>query len=375
MYTAFEVQHHQRDDASAQPLTPQSLSMDVMARPYTYDSRTQFIQSLIISNDDVQVLERATRDQANSPLWSMARRGRLTASNFYRVYTKVQSIKKDPENPKVESLLATIMGYTRTTPNLAALKYGREMEDEAKKALFAEFSKEHEGARCEQVGLVLSEHKAYLGASPDAIFSCNCHATRQVVELKCPHSSKDTVPSPDTCVYLVNGCDGVTLKRKHAYYAQCQGQMALTGCKSCMFYAYSRHGSVRVNIEFDNEYWEGICAALDFFFEEYVAPELLTGKLKKEMDAVVESDTNQASSSSSSQTDTSTGTSSQAASLPSPAMCPKCAKPCLENCKKFSEGSVGCDACDKWYHFKCVGLKTWKQVERLPDSWKCPDCN
>ncbi|CAH1233132.1 REST [Branchiostoma lanceolatum] len=180
LYTALEVQSHE-EHITAQPLTPQSLSMDVMARPYTYDTRTQFINSLIISKDDVEMLEKATRAQCNSPIWSMARRGRLTASNFYSVYTKVQSIKKDPDT-ETGSLLGRIMGYDRVRASLAPLEYGRKTEAAARKSLFEQFQSEHEDAQCHQ----------------------------------------------------------------------------------------------------------NICAALDFFFEEYVAPELLTGKLKKKRDAVAQ---------------------------------------------------------------------------------------
>ncbi|CAH1242261.1 POGK [Branchiostoma lanceolatum] len=222
LYTALEVQSHE-EHIPVKPLTPQSLSMDVMARPYTYDTRTQFINSLIISKDDVAMLEKATRAQCNSPIWSMARRGRFTASNFYSVYTKVQTIKKNPDT-ETDSLLARIMGYERVKASLKALKNGKEMEGKARKSLFEQFKSEQEDAQCHQLGLFLLEHKAYLGASTDAMFTCKCHGS-QVVEIKCPESCKDTVPSPDLCKYL----------------------------------------------KYEND-------TLDFFFEEYVAPELFTNR-------------------------------------------------------------------------------------------------
>ncbi|KAI8502456.1 hypothetical protein Bbelb_200440 [Branchiostoma belcheri] len=109
--------------------------------------------------DDVHVMEMATRDQSNSPIWSMSRRGRITASNFYGVYTEVKTIKSKPDT-STDALLAKIMGCTRVSESIPALKYGRKMEDEAKNSLFGTFCREHE---------------AYLGASPDAMFSCKCH--------------------------------------------------------------------------------------------------------------------------------------------------------------------------------------------------------
>ncbi|CAH1265590.1 Hypp3211 [Branchiostoma lanceolatum] len=281
--TALEEQCHKDERVSGQPLSPQSLSMDAMARPYTYLTLPQFISSFVISKDDVDIMEKATRGQASSPIWSMARRGRLTASNFYTIYTKVQTIKKKPDTT-ADALLARIMGYRRTSGNVPELQYGRDMEDNAKKSLLEEFSKEHEGAQCKQIGLVLSNHKAYLGASPDALLTCKCHDP-QVAEIKCPHSCKDTMPSANVLNYLYDSSDGVKLKTNHAYYAQCQGQMALTGCKLCSFYVFSKYGSIKINLEFDEKYWEEMSKALDFFFVQYVAPELLTGTLKQKLDA------------------------------------------------------------------------------------------
>ena len=37
----------------------------------------------------------ATAGQNDNPLWQKMCHGRITASNFYRVYTKVQSMKKE----------------------------------------------------------------------------------------------------------------------------------------------------------------------------------------------------------------------------------------------------------------------------------------
>ncbi|KAI8498028.1 ubiquitin-like protein-specific isopeptidase [Branchiostoma belcheri] len=283
LFTALEKQAHKENVESGQPLSPQHLFMDAMAKPYTQDSTTEFISSLVISKDDVAVLEKATRGQSSSPIWTMARRGRLTASNFYSIYTKVQSIKKRP-GTSADALLGKLMGYSRTSETLTAIKYGREMEADAKQALFEVFDKEHQEACCEPVGIVLSEQRAFLGASPDAVLSCKCHGQR-VAELKCPMSCKDTAPSPTILPYLYESSDGLKLKTNHGYYAQCQGQMALTGYKLCSFYVYSPHGSIHIPVKFNKTYWEEIRDALDYFFKEYVAPELLTGRLKRELDA------------------------------------------------------------------------------------------
>ena len=388
MFTALEKQSH-ANLPCRKLVSPQSLFMHALAKPYVSLSVSQFLCSLILSDEDVAMLEKSTRGQSNSPIWAQSRIGRITASNFYAVHTKVQSMQSKPDT-SVESLLSTLMGYARNPETLPALKYGREMELEAKKVFATMFSKQHTGAHCDPVGLVLSPHKAYLGASPDALLSCQCHG-RGVLEIKCPLSVKDTPPTPACIPYLIDNGQVITLKENHAYYAQCQGQMALTGCEWCSFFIFSKHGHINLTVHFDQTYWEQMCESLDFFFENCIAPELFTARLKLKLERP---DTLTHTPAGSSAHDSVTCTHVDV--VPSSAKgcdvvhashnkntvavqdqynCPVCALPCKDQCTTFREGSVGCDSCNKWYHFTCVGIKNSAQVRRLPDSWKCPSCN
>uniref|UniRef100_A0A5K3EWY1 Nucleosome-remodeling factor subunit BPTF n=2 Tax=Mesocestoides corti TaxID=53468 RepID=A0A5K3EWY1_MESCO len=39
-----------------------------------------------------------------------------------------------------------------------------------------------------------------------------------------------------------------------------------------------------------------------------------------------------------------------------------------------SQEYIGCDLCQDWFHFTCVGLKPGSSPALLGDSWHCPDC-
>ncbi|KAI8490503.1 hypothetical protein Bbelb_317710 [Branchiostoma belcheri] len=358
----------------------------------------------------------------------------------------------------------------------------------------------------------LSEHKAYLGASPDAKFSCKCHE-EVVVELKCPMTYKDTAPNANSLSYLYESPGGVKFKQNHAYYTvsgtdgsdrvedflgrlleNIRTRFPRTdlldamkvfepaaypqpGDNQALAY-WSWHRSVglrRPRLIFMFEFgrclnpterfgttmpskrprgmstcatatWKDVCESQFVAFKQMVSarlrgeerenddgqvyfhhyrptelplvatmwrtsrsmvnmfpPELLTGKLKAQIDGEDASqvagtsqssssedasqvagtsqssssedasqvagtsqpsssedasqlaDTSQPSSSEdasqvadTSQPSSSNGHSSQAASAQAPAICPTCAKPCLDNFKSFSDGSEGCDVCDRF---------------------------
>ena len=89
----------------------------------------------------------------------------------------------------------------------------------------------------------LSVHPAYrfLGATPDCkVFDPSAEIPYGLLELKCPFSKKDDtleqVPS-NASFYLEKVAVGIKLKQDHncGYYAQVQGQLALTGLKWCDF--------------------------------------------------------------------------------------------------------------------------------------------
>ena len=67
-----------------------------------------FKEAVSITDDDRSNIKTATQDQSGSETWHEQRKGRITASMFHRVATRVDTIRKDPStNPSklVESIL------------------------------------------------------------------------------------------------------------------------------------------------------------------------------------------------------------------------------------------------------------------------------
>ena len=51
--------------------------------------------SEVLTAEKIVQIEQATVGQADNALWHAHRKGRITASNFYRLKTKVESLRKD----------------------------------------------------------------------------------------------------------------------------------------------------------------------------------------------------------------------------------------------------------------------------------------
>ena len=112
----------------------------------------------------------------------------------------------------------------------------------------------------------LSVHPSFpnLGASPDGkVFDPSTDSKYGLLEIKCPFSKRGETldqPAADPNFYLEKLGGKFYLKKEHTcgYYAQVQGQLALTGLKWCDFCIYlSDSNEMCVDrIFFDTYYWE-----------------------------------------------------------------------------------------------------------------------
>ena len=116
----------------------------------------------------------------------------------------------------------------------------------------------------EEAGLFISPNYPHFGASPDLIVSCGCHG-KFMVEIKCPDSIKMAEPSVHNLDYLMSVDSTTTLKERHSYYFQVQGQMGITETKQAIFFIYTHHGYFIQFINFDSELWEQMTKKLIIF--------------------------------------------------------------------------------------------------------------
>ena len=178
-----------------------------------------------ISDEEIGHIEQITVGQAENEIWHIQRKARITASNYYQVSTKVETLlKSERENVNTDSVRDSLLEKKGLNENIPSLKYGRNMEPIAKKKYLKYFTKEH-NTSSRECGLFACKDEPFLGASPD--LECSC-CGQGVVEIKCPYSIVNKTPTSDNLPSLKTVEGKISVNRKRKYFAQIQGQMALS---------------------------------------------------------------------------------------------------------------------------------------------------
>lgn len=294
-------------------------------------SPSDIIADAVPTAQQILNLAAATHQQANSALWKAHRKGRITASNSYRILHC-----SDPS-----SVLHHIMQYQlQDLSAIPAVKWGVDNEAKAKVEYIQAMEDIHENFVFENCGLVVSSDCPFLAASPDGLGKCECHSAT-LVEIKCPYKYRKTLPDDpialsDSQYCLDQNCE---LKRNHKYFCQIQTQLCVTKAKSCDLVVWTPQGICITNVERDEQFITMLKSKVDDFVMEYLIPELISRKL----DYLNETN-----------------------------VCDKSTIYCL--CKRPAFGKMvacGNDECMiALFHYSCVNLK------RKPrDKWFCPECS
>lgn len=301
-----------------------------------------FMDKLTFSSKQLDELEKATKGQSSNRMWKKQRVGRITASNFHEVHTKVKSIlaSKGSTKPQTTTLLAklTQIDFDSELEHVDAIKWGRDNEKKAREEFFRIVSVQHQQPKVSMCGLRAIESAPFLAASSDVIFSCSC-CGKFCVELKCPYSARQSSISEGwERVDFLHKVDGnLKLKTTHKYYTQIQGQMKAYNMSKCFFVVWSPIGLPFIDVvDLDEGHWDEVYRNLLLFFKLYLAKVLLGVRVLR--------------------------------------FCPICEKRILETNeippkKSLQENGIQCCSCCHWYHWLCVSVTT------LPDSpWSCPTC-
>ena len=126
------------------------------------DNTMLFINKLKITPKQISDIKIATSAQNIDTEWGQYREGRITASIFRQICTRVKTLKANPsENPK--ALVNRIIGNTKS-PNTKALKYGRALEPHAKRKYTSIVTKarKHSNFKTNNIGLaILQDYHAF----------------------------------------------------------------------------------------------------------------------------------------------------------------------------------------------------------------------
>ena len=226
---------------------------------------------VVITPDKVTEIEEQTRDQAESQVWLVERRKRLTASVAGGIAKMRRSTKR---SKKVESLL-----YSRFRGN-AATRYGTAMEDTAR-SQYQTYQRQngHPDLHVEKCGLFVSLDNPWLAATPDGLVSDPSETTQPLglLEIKNPFTERDqplieACKKPSFC--LEQKADKFTLKKRHDYYYQIQIQLHCTGRLWCDFVLRTSK-NLHVERIFLDEAWKQInLSKLKDFYFSALLPEL-----------------------------------------------------------------------------------------------------
>ena len=102
---------------------------------------SELLAEMAVSTDEMNEILKTTINQTPSTEWIDYRKGRNTASEIHRVYTRVASVNTDPST-STSVLVQDIMGYM-SVPRYTPMKHGLSVEPHAKVAYSKLMKRKH----------------------------------------------------------------------------------------------------------------------------------------------------------------------------------------------------------------------------------------
>lgn len=217
------------------------------------------------SKECIESIEKLTEQQADSPLWMLYRRGLITASIAYNIYTRMNTVRTKMGPHDMRPLLRTVMREQNV--QTSAMARGALLEEAAKEA-YAAAQSCHKNVQVKNSGLlILAEHPC-IGASPDGIVTCDC-CTSRILEVKCPlnldkFKAKEMTKDETLC-----------LKKTSKYFCQVQVQMALAELTSADVFVFQDSTNFLLfSVMFDESFFHAVVDRAVYFFKAYVLPHI-----------------------------------------------------------------------------------------------------
>ena len=231
------------------------------------------LQSISINIERAWDLQINTVSQAQEPTWFEERKLRLTASNFGKVLHR----KKEPTEPFLKSIFEA-----KDLSNVASIRHGKQNE-KVVRSHYARKMQKHldKNFTVYDSGLVVNPTHPYLGATPDGkVFDPTSDHPFGLLEIKCPytwrnHTMEAACKDRNFPCSMVDGVPKLRTDDKQGYYAQIQGQLALSGLPWCDF-VINLSGSRSLfvqRINFDPTYWNNtLLPKLTMFYFKHCIP-------------------------------------------------------------------------------------------------------
>ena len=166
--------------------------------------------------------------------------------------------------------------YKTLTKDTLSLRWGREHEEDARKAYMHKKNNIH----LTQSGLVVDCDKGWLACSPDNFaYDLDSPDPWGLVEYKCTYSARETTveeAARTNKIFFAQMTDrGFHLKTNHQYYYQIQGQMAICKRLWCDFVIWTPLNTTIERIKFNPVFWQETVVKLENFYDKAILPELV----------------------------------------------------------------------------------------------------
>jgi len=255
-----------------------------------YDEES-YLKAITLSKSQISTVYGKTVAQSNSKFWVEQRKGRITASKFKKVFTRMESLKKSEDDPI--PIVNEIMGENKQNPTWQ-MRHGISSERHAITRFKQMMRIKHRGIKFTNPGMTISLTEPYISVTPDLEIECTCCIGKGVCEVKCPPSvPENKAPSAKTYSRHLEKIGGQNkLRRSSEYYYQIQGQMAVLDRSYAYFFVFNiaNRSFHMERIEFDLNFWKEMLSNLKLFWKTYVFPTLLLTKVPKPKPIVDHSD-------------------------------------------------------------------------------------
>ena len=230
----------------------------------------ELVSTMTILKPTVDYVLDLTKNQSQSQIWHDVRAGRITASIAHDIlHTNI--LKPS------ESLIKRVCQQSKVVKTtIPALKWGIDNESNA----LDDYQMTHQRSEIKRTGIKLHYKYPFIGASPDGIFSCSCHNSDRLLEVKCPFSKKDTYSIEEAIDDNFFLDRTLVLKSTHKYYTQIQIQMWVFDFQECDFLVWTPNWMYSQTVHPNEKFIHCSLPVFESFFENHVVPELLTRKLE-----------------------------------------------------------------------------------------------
>ncbi|XP_067933338.1 uncharacterized protein [Watersipora subatra] len=132
----------------------------------------KLITKCVLSDQQIFDIKVFTRGQSENENWRRLRRGRVTASNFYKIHTRMESLKRSPST-NCSKLVESIINPPKLL-HLSQILKGAKLKPLALENLKLLLLQGHQNVKINSCGLFIHKKLQFIGASPDGICSCDC---------------------------------------------------------------------------------------------------------------------------------------------------------------------------------------------------------